>query len=77
MMSVKTLAGRRVLLVEDKYLIARDMMRAFTDAGARVIGRMPCSEAGRVCERGIASSADIRSISERKVSSAGGAQVSP
>lgn len=32
------LDGRRVLLVEDEYLIVRNMVRAFEAAGAEVIG---------------------------------------
>lgn len=33
-----TLEGRRILIVEDEYLIAADLKRALTDRGAEVIG---------------------------------------
>ena len=32
------LEGKRILLVEDEYLIVQDMVRAFTAAGATVLG---------------------------------------
>ncbi len=35
------LDGRRVLVVEDEYLMARDVARAFEDAGAQVVGPVP------------------------------------
>jgi len=34
----KSLAGRRVLLVEDEYFIVHDMVRSFEASGAEVIG---------------------------------------
>ncbi|MBV9461770.1 MAG: response regulator, partial [Bradyrhizobium sp.] len=32
------LSGRRVLVIEDEYFLADDIMRALTALGARVIG---------------------------------------
>lgn len=39
-----SLAGRRVLIVEDDYFIAQDMQRAFQEVGAEVLGPMPSIE---------------------------------
>ena len=39
-----SLAGRRVLIVEDDYFIAQDMQRAFEEVGAEVLGPMPSIE---------------------------------
>lgn len=36
--SVRRLRGRKVLIVEDEYLIATDLARAFNHAGADIIG---------------------------------------
>jgi CheY-like chemotaxis protein len=38
------LAGRRILLVEDEYFIAEEMLRAFEDSGAEIIGPAPTVE---------------------------------
>jgi DNA-binding response OmpR family regulator len=35
------LTGRRILLVEDEYFIAKDLKQSFTDVGAEVIGPLP------------------------------------
>lgn len=36
--SEKLLAGQRILLVEDEFLLAMDLQATFIDAGARVVG---------------------------------------
>ena len=37
-MGAESMRGRRVLLVEDEYFIVDDMVRAFEEAGAEVVG---------------------------------------
>ncbi|MEH3143886.1 MAG: response regulator [Methylobacterium frigidaeris] len=44
-MSDDLLSGRRVLLVEDEYFLARELDRAFRAAGAVVLGPVPSIEA--------------------------------
>ncbi|WP_170267928.1 hypothetical protein [Methylobacterium oxalidis] len=47
-MATASLAGRRVLVVEDQYLLACDMAQALGAEGAEVIGPVPtCSAASR------------------------------
>jgi CheY-like chemotaxis protein len=41
-----SLAGRRILVVEDQYLLADDIRRVLERAGAEVIGPVPSLEAG-------------------------------
>jgi DNA-binding response OmpR family regulator len=36
-----SLAGRNILLVEDEYVLARQLVRALTQEGARIIGPAP------------------------------------
>ena len=42
--AANSLAGRRVLIVEDDYFIAQDMQRAFEEVGAEVLGPVPSIE---------------------------------
>jgi len=44
-MSEHQLEGRRILVVEDEYLIADDMRGALLDAGAEVLGPVPTVDA--------------------------------
>jgi CheY-like chemotaxis protein len=41
MMERNSLAGRHILVVEDEYFIAEEMMRAFKARGAQVLGPVP------------------------------------
>jgi CheY-like chemotaxis protein len=47
-MDVATLEGRRLLIVEDEYLVASELMSALEGAGARVFG--PVSDVERAVE---------------------------
>lgn len=40
-----SLQGRAIMVVEDEYLQADDLARAFTDAGAKLVGPFPSPEA--------------------------------
>ena len=44
MVTPNTLAGRRVLLVEDEYFIADELQRLFEESGAEVLGPVPSVE---------------------------------
>lgn len=60
------LTGRRVLVVEDEYFLADDIMQALTALGARVVG--PYSdlhEAAAVVDRDVAIDAAIMDINLR------------
>src|SRR4051812_19908821 len=42
-----SLQGRKILVVEDEYLIADDLRKALEDAGAEVLGPVPTVEDAR------------------------------
>jgi CheY-like chemotaxis protein len=51
--SARSIQGRRVLLVEDEYLIAEDLRRSFRDAGAMILGPVPTThDAIAILDRG-------------------------
>ncbi len=57
------LAGRRVLVIEDEYFLADDIVRALTALGARIVGPYgDLDEASGVVERDIAIDAAIVDI---------------
>jgi CheY-like chemotaxis protein len=43
--SVSILRGRRILVVEDEYMMAQDLQSDLEDAGAEVVGPVPSVEA--------------------------------
>jgi DNA-binding response OmpR family regulator len=60
------LAGRRVLVIEDEYFLADDIVRALTALGARIVGPYgDLDEAADVVERDIAIDAAIVDINLR------------
>ena len=60
------LSGRRVLVIEDEYFLADDIMRALTALGARVLGPYgDLNEATAVVDRDIAIDAAIMDINLR------------
>ena len=60
------LTGRRVLVIEDEYFLADDIMRALTALGARVLGPYgDLNEATAVVDRDIAIDAAIMDINLR------------
>ena len=60
------LAGRRVLVIEDEYLLADDIVQALTALGARVIGPYgDLGEATEVVDRDIAIDAAVMDINLR------------
>ena len=60
------LTGRRVLVIEDEYFLADDIMRALTALGARVLGPYgDLDEATAVVDRDIAIDAAIMDINLR------------
>jgi len=60
------LSGRRVLVIEDEYFLADDIMRALTALGARVIGPYgDLDEATAVVDRDVAIDAAIVDINLR------------
>ncbi len=61
------LAGRRVLVIEDEYFLADDIVQALTSLGARVVGPYgDLDEAIRVVNRDIAIDAAIMDINLRE-----------
>jgi CheY-like chemotaxis protein len=60
------LAGRRVLVIEDEYFLADDIVQALTALGARIVGPYgDLSEATDVVDRDIAIDAAIMDINLR------------
>ena len=60
------LSGRRVLVIEDEYFLADDIMRALTALGARVVGPYgDLDEAAAVVDRDVAIDAAIVDINLR------------
>lgn len=60
------LTGRRVLVIEDEYFLADDIMRALTALGARVVGPYgDLDEARAVVDRDVAIDAAIVDINLR------------
>ena len=60
------LTGRRVLVIEDEYFLADDIVRALTALGARIVGPYgDLDEATEVVERDIAIDAAIVDINLR------------
>jgi DNA-binding response OmpR family regulator len=60
------LAGRRILVVEDEYFLADDIVRALTALGARVVGPYgDLDEATQVVDRDVAIDAAIVDINLR------------
>jgi DNA-binding response OmpR family regulator len=60
------LAGRRVLVVEDEYFLADDLVRALTELGARVVGPFgELREASDVVDRDVAIDAAIVDVNLR------------
>jgi DNA-binding response OmpR family regulator len=61
------LSGRRVLVVEDEYFLADDIVRALTDLGAQTIGPYgDVGEATHVVDRDIAIDAAIMDVNLRE-----------
>jgi CheY-like chemotaxis protein len=60
------LAGRRILVVEDEYFLADDIVRALTGLGARIVGPYgDLDEATQVVDRDVAIDAAIVDINLR------------
>ncbi len=45
---IEGLTGKRILIIEDEYLIAADLKRALVDAGAVIVGPAATLEAGQI-----------------------------
>jgi CheY-like chemotaxis protein len=61
-----TLAGRRLLVIEDEYFIGDDIAHALTNLGAEVIGPLPdLADAVGILERGEAIDAALLDINIR------------
>jgi CheY-like chemotaxis protein len=48
-MTEDALAGRRILVVEDEYLIADDLCEALSSAGAEIVGPIPTVSGAIAC----------------------------
>jgi CheY-like chemotaxis protein len=60
------LAGRRVLVVEDEYFLADDIVRALTSLGARIVGPYgDLDEATEIVDRDVAIDAAIVDVNLR------------
>jgi CheY-like chemotaxis protein len=60
------LAGRRVLVIEDEYFLADDIVRALTALGARIVGPYgDLDEATKVVDRDVAIDAAVMDINLR------------